>query len=58
VWECVLSVYYGGWVKQNRKAELEELFQYYLDLNPAVHHDVIEQVIKDIREQVLTEVTI
>lgn len=54
----MLSVCYGGWVKQNRKAELEELFQYYLDLNPAVHHDVIEQVIKDIREQVLTGVPI
>ena len=36
---------------QDRDMELEELFQYYLDLNPTVHHDVLHHVIRDIRTE-------
>jgi len=34
---------------QNQHGEVEELFQYYLDLNPEVHHQVLHKVIHDIR---------
>ncbi|KAJ7528623.1 hypothetical protein O6H91_15G011000 [Diphasiastrum complanatum] len=36
---------------QAHKEELEDLFQYYLDLNPPVHHKTLNQVILDIREE-------
>lgn len=40
---------------QDRPAgEMEELFQYYLDLNPAVHHDVLKRVINDIRRELMS----
>ncbi|CAM6063782.1 unnamed protein product [Sphagnum tenellum] len=34
---------------------MEELFKYYLDINPPVHHVVIKQVIKDIRKHFVSE---
>lgn len=38
---------------QECEAELEELFQYYLDLNPKGHHEVLHKVIGDIRTDYL-----
>ncbi|CAK9262820.1 unnamed protein product [Sphagnum jensenii] len=34
---------------------MEELFKYYLEINPPVHHVVIKQVIKDIRKHFVSE---
>jgi hypothetical protein len=42
---------------QERHVEMEELFQYYLDLNPIVHHEVLKRVITDIRRDILAEKT-
>lgn len=38
----------------DKQWELEELFQYYMDLNPAVHHEVLQIVISDIRKNIAT----
>ncbi|KAL2649327.1 hypothetical protein R1flu_017455 [Riccia fluitans] len=36
----------------NKHTELEELFQYYMDLNPVVHHVILKRVITDIRKDI------
>eukprot|EP00249_Psilotum_nudum_P005674 c19107_g2_i1 orf=250-2460(+) len=36
---------------QKNENELEELFQYYVDLNPAVHHQILYRVIEDVRQE-------
>jgi hypothetical protein len=40
---------------QTQTQAMEELFKYYLDINPPVHHVVIKQVIKDIRKHFVSE---
>ncbi|KAL3702317.1 hypothetical protein R1sor_020339 [Riccia sorocarpa] len=36
----------------SKHTELEELFQYYMDLNPVVHHEILKRVISDIRKDI------
>ncbi|KAG6552899.1 hypothetical protein Mapa_005554 [Marchantia paleacea] len=39
----------------DKEWELEELFLYYMDLNPLVHHDILRRVISDIKKDLATE---
>ncbi|BFI25518.1 hypothetical protein MPTK2_1g21800 [Marchantia polymorpha subsp. ruderalis] len=39
----------------DKEWELEELFLYYMDLNPVVHHDILRRVISDIKKDLAAE---